>query len=500
MFGYTLLMFKRPRFWLGLLLGSLAAFGSLIGSRKRPPVISQAAFPEALFDLAPDALIACDGAGTITQANAAAQALFGLQAIGLTNLCYPNGQNVPPGQRPLSRVLRTGKSVTGEGYLYTASDGTVCILDMSARTLPEGGVAAVFRDVTARHDSLVRETETQARQQTMQQLGRRLSEAATVEAIGRAVVESAHTLLGSVPMAQVRLYAYDVAAQALTRIASDPEDRPKRPQSAAEAQKPTFPFDARIPVLWQLYVARQPAAVCLIELGEDAAASAYALPLVFGGAATGHISLTSSIVGAFDDPHKRETLDILASLSALALAGPQSADLNTALNARADAVREIAGAIAGGMESGRLADLITGHVRRQIACEVCTLSVPIDEKLSVLGEAFQDDLLFSGRTARTDPALHGKAIQKAWRTQKSVTHLGIVNPSIETGPWRAFAGKSGRHSVLAMPLASQQGVLTVYTDGASPLPDTQIKFLETAAALCAIGLRPASASEGRAIS
>ena len=491
-------MFKRPPFWLGLLLGSLAAFGSLSVSRKRRPAHSQAAFPKALFDLAADALIVCDDAGAITHANDAAQKMFGSSGEGLAKLCYPNGQRVPPGQLPTSRVLQTGKSMAGEGYLCIAADGAVYILDVSARPLPEGGAAAVFRDVTAQHESRAREIETQARQQTMQQLGRRLSEATNTEAVGRAIVESARALLNSVPGAQARLYSYDSMKQTLTRLASDPEDRPKRPQSSAQARLPTFPFDARIPALWQLYVDRQSTAASCAALAEGEADSAYALPLLAGGAATGHLSLTSSVNGAFDDPALWQALDVLASMAAFALAAPQSAGRAAAFQAQADALREIVQAVAAGTEPSRLADMITGRVRRQIACEVCTLSVPIDGKLSVIGEALQDDLLFPERPARAAPALHGKAVQKAWRTQKNVMQSSIANPSFETGPWRAFAGKSGRHSVLALPLASRLGVLTVYTDGDLPLPEAQVKFMETLAALSAIGLRPASVPEARA--
>jgi PAS domain S-box-containing protein len=489
-------MFKRPRFWLGLLLGSFAAFGSLIGSQKRRSAHAQAAFPKAIFDLSPDALIIANNAGEITHANAAAHELFGPQYAGLAKLCYPNGQQVPPGQLPIKRVLRTGTHMAGEGYRGTATDGSVCILDVSARPLPGGGAAVIFRDVTTLHGSQAREAQAQARQETMQQLGRRLSEAVTTEAAGRIVVESARALLGG--MAQARLYGYDPAAQTGTRIASDPDDRPKRPQSAAQARLPTFPFDACVPALWQLYIDRQAVAASCAELGEETARAAYALPLLAGGAAIGHLALASSVSGAFEDPARVQALDVLVCLAALALTRPQAAERTAVLTAQADAVREIACAAAVGTEPNSLADLVSGHVRRVIACDICTLSVPMDGKLSILGKAFQDDLLFPGRISSADLALHGKAVQKAWRTQKNVTQLAIKNPSFETGPWRAFAGKSGRHSVLALPLASQLGVLTVYTDGDSPLPDAQVKFLETLAALASAALRPASVPEVRA--
>ena len=486
--GYTLLMFKRSLFfWLGLLLGSAAAFSSLKGRPRK----SSSAFPEWL-DLTGEALVVCGKNGAIVHINPAAQGLFCPDGAGLTRLCYPNGQAVPPGQLPLSRVRRTGESLTGAEYLCTAVGGAACVLEVSARPLPTGGAAAVFRDMTAQHQSRERETQTQAQIRGLQQLCRYLSDAATPEAIGRAAVESAHLLLNR-PDGQVRLYSYDPSVQALTRLASEPEDRPKRPKSSAQALPPMFRFDAAVPALWQLYIARQPLENGLPVLGEDAAASAYALPLLAGGIATGHLSFSSPTARAFDDPGLRAMLDVLASVTSLALAGPQSRAAAAGGKAKAEAVQEIAQAAAGGIERGAVADLIAGHVRRMIGSDVCTLSVPAEDKLSVIGEAFRDALLFPERILGTEAALHGKAVQKAWRTQKNAAQLGIVNPAFETGLWRAFAGKSGQHSVFAVPLALRAGVLTVYTEGASPLTDAQVKFLETVAALASLALTPASA-------
>ena len=343
-----------------------------------------------------------------------------------------------------------------------------------------------FREVTALHDGLVRENQSKSRHLVVQTLCRRLTKAGTAGEIGRAVVESVHSLLDAVPNVQVRLYLYTPSAQTLTRLASEPEDLPKRPKSSAQ-MPPVFPFDVQVPALWQLYIARQPWRGGLPAPGEKSCASAYALPLLTNGAALGHLTLTSSASEAFDDPAQQEMLESLASIAALALTLPQSADLATALQVQADAVREIAQAVAGGLEHRRLADLISGRVRHVTGSEVCTLSVPAGGKLSVVGTAFRDDLLFPDRITPIDLVLHPKAVQKAWRTQKTALQLGVTNPSFETGPWRAFAGRAGQHSVTAVPLTSRQGVITVYNNGASPLPDAQIKFLETIAAVIAIG-------------
>ena len=480
-------MFKRP-FWLGLLLGSLAALGLLL--RRSALADSHA----ALLDLAADAFVVCDAAGTVVSANAAARHLFGPDCADLSSLCYPNGQRVPPGQLPHVRALRSEQDVTSAEYHGALPGGAACVLEVSTHILPGGRAAAVFRDVTALHTAQARLDQTQARQTALHRLGRRLSTGAA-ETTGRAIVEETHALLGSLPDVQVRLYGHNPAAQTLTRLASEPEDRPKRPKSAAEAQPPQFPFDAGAPALWHIYVARQPSFACLDTLGEDEAASAYALPLLAGGLAIGHLSVSSSAADAFDDPQCIQTLTLAASAAALALSAPQAAHLAESYRAQLDAVREITQAIAGGASPRQLADLVCGALRRVTNAVVCTVSVEVNGNLSVFGEAFQDDLLHPERSKRSDSNLQSKAAQKAWRTQKTGAQLGLVNPSIEVGPWRAFAGRVGQHSVIALPLASRRGVLAVYWEGAVPLPDVQIKFLQTAATLVSMGLKPATTEE-----
>lgn len=481
-------MFKRP-FWLGLLLGGFAALG--LFRRWSVPADGHA----ALLDLTSDAFVVCDAAGTVVSSSAAARHLFGPDCAGLSSLCYPSGQRVPPGQLPHARALRSEQDVAGAEYHSALSSGTAR-LHATAHTLPGGGAAAVFRDVTALHTAQACLDRMQMRQTVLHTLGRRLG-AAPTDTLGRTIAEETYALLGGLPDVQVRLYGYDPSAQTLTRLASEPEDRPKRPKSAAEARPPQFPFDAGILALWQLYIARQPSFVCLDALGEAEAASAYALPLLSGGLAVGHLSVSSSAADAFDDPQLLQALSLAASAAALALSAPQSAALAESVAAQLDAVREIAHAIAGGASPGQLADLVSSQVKRVTRAAVCTVSGNVEGKLSMLGEAFQDDLLHPERSKPNDPMLLGKAAQKAWRTQKMVTHLGQANPSLETGLWRAFAGREGRHSVLALPFAQRRGVLTVYWEGAALLPDVQIKFLETIAALISIlifmGLEKATA-------
>ncbi|MGI4790827.1 MAG: GAF domain-containing protein [Janthinobacterium lividum] len=479
-------MFKRPFFWLGLLCGSLAAFVSQV---RRPAKSLTDPFA-LLSELSPDALIVCDDAGAILHSNAAALALFGPQCSGLAGLRYPNGQAVPPGQLPLNRAVRDGRLVVGTGYQSVGADGLIRILDVRAQPLAAGGAAAVFQDATDLYESRARGTRWQMRQTLIQQLCSHLSKAATAEEISRAIVESVFPALDGASDLHVRLYSYNPTAQTISLIASEPEDQPKRPKTSAQARPPVFPFDATIPALWKLYIDRQPSyANGLMMHGENSPAPEYALPLLVGGAAAGHLSLTSNTHSAFDDPVLLETLSIVASIAASALAIPQAAEQAAALQAQADVLREIVRAISMGKEQDKSADAVTEHIRRIIGAEVCTLSVPLEDKLSIAGEAFRDALLFSKRVKPDDTALHGKVVQKAWRTQKVETQSAVKNPSFEAGPWRAFAGKSGTHSVIAVPLANRQGVLTVYTDGTLPLPENQVKFLETIAALLSMTLR-----------
>ena len=450
-------MFKRLQFWLGLFLGAFAA--SCLRLLKPPPT------PHNFRD---DAFVVCDRAGKVTYSNAAAQALFGPNT--LPGLRYLTGQPVPPGQHPLKRAALSRAPCSGTYRFASSADSAAHTVDVSARPGLNGGAAAVFRDVTLLHESRRRAPAAAARQDLIERLCRRLTEAHTADAIGQAVAEEIYALLGDLPDVQVRLWTLNPLTDTLTCLASYPNERPKRSQS----QPVSMRFDAQSPKLWQLYVARKPF--------EDS------LPLIAGGVAIGHLSVT-----VLEAEWEQGTLERIASLAALALSGAAAQAQTAVWAAQSAALHDIIAAPQIGRGNAELADFASAQVKSLTGADVCTLSVPIDGKLSVLGQVFADDLLFPG-TAPDDPRLHGKAVQKAYRTRKTAVQTGVPNPSVGTGPWRAFAGSAGFHSITALPLAGGRGVLTVYTPGDRALPDPQIKFLETIALLVSHSLTPATAT------
>ena len=87
---------------------------------------------------------------------------------------------------------------------------------------------------------------------------------------------------------------------------------------------------------------------------------------------------------------------------------------------------------------------------------------------------------------------------EAVRTGKTVSRVGLPNPHFDDGVWRAFAGQSGKHSILAVPLGRGQGALTVWVPGETPFPAAQVTFLETVTALLTAALPSANPTEGRA--
>ncbi len=487
-------MFKRAIFWLGGFLGAVSVFAALSRQRTRPQAITF----QPLLNLAGEAVVVCDAAGAIVSLNAVAQEWFGPDGSA-ARLCYPSGQPVPPGQIPLTRALRTGKAADGAGYLCVSSGGVMRALDVSARPLENGGAAAVFRDITALHERQMRQTETERRDAVLRRLCQKLTAAIGPEELARGVAEAALALVQPLPQTQVRLYAYHAERRELTRLASAPEDRPKRPRSQKASQTPTFPFDAGDAVLWPLYVAREPfRGQNIATLGEMPAASYLALPLIAGGAAIGHLSLSSSDPQAFAASMGEETLALLASLAALALAGPAQAAQATHLADQVAAVREVAGAVSEQWAAGALADLVARHARRVLGAEVCTVAVRNNKALRLLGEGYRDALSAPERYAADAPALTVGAAEKAARTRKPVSQSGLLNPALGSGPWRAFAGQSGRHSVLAVPLPGGVGALTVYRAGESPFSAEQTRFLETLAALTAAVMPPATSPEDNA--
>jgi len=483
-------MDKRPSFWLGLLLGGLASFG--VRRLRLPPRSSPL---DPLFDLVSDAVILCDVSGVIAHSNVAARALFGPDGVGLSKLCYPSGQPVPPGQLLVNRVLQTGKEAEGVGYLYVSAEGKAHTLDIQAKPLPDGRVVVTAHDRTEIGQGWAREATLSKREQVLRALCRRLSAAPDAGELAQAVVEGALALAASLPDVRARLYIYDSGAKRLMRLASAPEDRPKRPKSHRQAQCPIFPFDASSPLLWSLYVAREP--MVGADVGDDTVTPVYALPLLAGGVALGHLSVTCSDAEGLAASDLRETLGLLASLTALALAGPRQEAQAVHLAAQAEALRVVIQAVGERKSPGALVDLVSSQVCRVTGAEVCTLTLRDEGGLRLIGTAYRDALLFPERHAPDDAALVGDTAREAMRKGKAIQRTGLANLPFEAGIWRAFAGQSGRHSVVSTPLAAGQGALTTYAAGDAPFPDAQVKFLETLAALMSAPLPEATASAER---
>ena len=482
-------MVKRVFFWLGIFLGAISVFG--LRQRRLPPALIVE--PNPLLGLIGEAVVVCDSAGTLTYLNSIAQEWFGADGEGALQLCYPSGQPVPSGQIPLTRALRTGKPSEGTGYLCLSPDGAIRTLEISARPLAAAGAAAIFRDITEIHETQARKTEAERREEILRRLCRQLSAAATPEDLARGIVESALALAQPSPGAQVRLYAYDLSQKQLTRLASAPEDRPKRPRSQTAAQPVSFAFDAKLPLLWQVYVAREPfCGTGEAMLGEDPAAVCFALPLLAGGAVIGHLSLTCSRPEALHNSALGEAFTLLSSIAALALAGPSQAAQTAHLADQVLAIREIAGAVAKRVGSEALADLVAGCARRVLGAEVCLMAIYQGGQLRPVGDDYKDGLLYPERHAPDDPALTHGATEKAARIGKAVRLNGQRNPDMEIGLWRAFVGQSGRHSVLAVPLPGGQGAITVYRAGETSFNYEQAHFLETLAGLTAAALPSAT--------
>lgn len=473
-------MFKRPPFWLGLLLRALAALGV-----RRPRPLPRPAALDPLLDLVSDAVLTCGASGAVSGANAAAQKLFGPGGAGLARLRYPSGQPVPSGQSPLTRALRTGAATESAGYLLLSAGGKTRALEIKAGPLPNGaGAVLIARDTTETGEGRARETKAHKREEALSALCRRLSAAPSADDMARAAVESALALLDGLPDARARLYSYDGDAKRLTRLASAPDDRPKRPKSHRQAQPPVFPFDAASPLLWSVYVAREPAA------GDDLEGPAYAVPLQLGGGAVGHLSVTCP--DALLDAGTREALGLLASVAALAQSGPRQAAQAAPLIAQVESLQAVVKAVAGQTATDALADLISGEVRRVTGAEVCTLTLKGADNLRLVGTAYRDALLFPDRHTPDDAALIGDTTREVIKKGKTVQRPGRANPIFEAGVWRAFAGQSGRHSIVSLPLPAGQGALTVYAAGDAPFPVAQVKFLETLVALVSLPLPRAS--------
>jgi len=470
----------RPLFWLGLLGGGLASFGARRAWLPRPPA------PQAdpLLDLFPDAVIRCDASGRVTRVNAAARALG--DRVGDLPLRYPSGQPVPPGQMPWTRARLSRRRMTGGGYLLTGPDGAVRVLDIDAHPLGNGGAVAVLRDVTTSAADRARAAAAQAYGQVLCGLGRRLDAAPDQGEAARAAAGAALGLLEGLPGAQVRLYLRDADVGRLTLLAAAPDDRPKRPRSRAQARASDIPFDAAVPWVWKVYVARE----------AYADGDALLLPLLACGVALGHLMLNARNPKDLEDGPRREALTLLAAMASLSLAGLVQAARAGALTAQAEALGDVARAASSGATADALADLVIGHVRRIVGAEVCVVAWRDADRLRLAGTSFRDALLFPEKHAPDDPLLCDPAARKAVKTGRAVTRAALPNPAFGASPWRAFAGQSGTHTVLALPLAGRRGALTVYGLGSLPPSDAHVTFVESLASL--LSLSPPQATDSGA--
>ena len=452
----------RPAFWPGFLLGALAAFAALL--RKPSP----ATLPDPLLDFVSEAVIACDASGQITETNAAARALFGASLADYTQLCYPSGQPVPPGQLPLTR-----RASSLACFLLTDASGQTRTLEAATRPLPRGGAAAVFRDVTAHTEAKAKDTQAQADSDALHTLSRRLGRAETAEDAAEAAVEAA-LMLGA---DTARCFAYDADAKQLTQAAARPDTRPKRPRTQTAARHETVLFDAANPLHWAVYVAR--------EAFEDG--NILALPLTVRGTALGHLEASAVPESG------RAALTLAASLTAATLAARREADRAETGASREAALLEIAALLAQAAPFDTLCDAAAVYLRRLLTAEVCTVTVGG----RLRGQDYLEALLRPERHTPKDAALRHEAADAATASGETVQRTNLSSPGFASGVWRAFAGASGRHRVLAVPLIGKQqaGMLTVWAAGDGPFSAEQVRFAETLAAL--LSARPAITTANR---
>ena len=453
----------RPAFWPGFLLGALAAFAAFF--RKTVPVPPVA--PNPLLDFVSEAVVSCDTSGHIIQANAAAHFLFGASLSDYTQLRYATGQPVPPGQRPLTR-----RDFSPARFLLTDAGGHTRTLEATTRPLPNGGTAAVFRDVSADADAQARDTRTQAGSDVLHVLGRRLGRAETAEDIAEAVVEAALALGAK----DARCFTFDSERRQLTQAAARPDTRPKRPRTQNAARPETVAFDATDPRHWTVYVSREP----------YQSAETLALPLMAGGAVLGHLEVSAG------DKLSREVLTLAASLTAATLAARQEADRAEAGAAREAALLELAALLAQAASFDTVCNAAAAHLRRLLSAQVCTITV----NGRLRGQDYLDGLLRPERHKPDDPALRHEAAAAAMAAGVVVQRTNLRSPELADAVWRVFAGTSGHHRVLAVPLTGKQGgALTVWAAGAGAFTEAQAQCAATVAAL--LSACPATMKAGR---
>ncbi|MBV9848308.1 MAG: SpoIIE family protein phosphatase [Armatimonadetes bacterium] len=483
-----------------------------------------------------DGVALCDDEGRLVSVNRAGQAILGGGPIvpgervevwaARIGLCYPSGQPVPPGAVPLTRVLRTALALEPEEYAVFTGDGERRLIELTATpVLASGplvaeiaedavmvtGAVAVFRDVTALRYSQQREAAANRRVETLVDISRRLNATQDLDEIHAIVTEGALALLPGVPDGRALLYDLDGETKTLRLRAMRPEAHPpRRPATLQDSRPFTLPFDATSPLLWQVYVSRQtmvgwggkdagPADSLLLRGGVTSLphpASALILPLLARDTVSGHLALTSSASDAFDDPR---LVDALTNLAALAVIARTNARLYGQMKQRVDeldALWTVGQATASKLEITEVVDTLTDRVRAVMGGEACTLALFERDggarRLRRQGTAWREWALAAPEECLCDAC--DQVTQEAALKGEPISLTGRRNPGFPLCHWRAFAGQSGEHSVLAVPLRSGDeilGALTVFARGTRPFAPDQVKLLGTLASLAVAAVRNA---------
>ena len=489
-----------------------------------------------------DGVVLCDEAGRLVSVNRAGQVILcdGPTVPGerveawaaRIGLCYPSGQPVPPGAVPLARALRTAQALDPEEYAVHTAGGERRLIELTATPVlsapPPGlrisgdavlvtGAVAVFRDITALKHSRQQEAAANRRVETLVDISRRLNATLELDKIHEIVADGALALLPNIPDLRALLYDFDGETKTLRLLAMRPDARPApRPVSLRDSLPFTQPFDAASPLLWQVYVARQtlvsgdvsrdacvggPGDSLLLRGGVAALplpASALVLPLTAHDTVSGHLALTSSAPGTFDDPR---LVDALTSLAALAVIARANAHLYAKTNQRVyelNALWTVGEATASKLELIEVVDTLTEQVRGVMGGEACTLALfekqGHSRRLRRQGAAYREWALAEAGGAECLCDSCDLVSQEAARTGEPVHLIGRRNPEFPRCQWRAFAGQSGEHSVLAVPLRYGPdilGALTVFVSGSRPFAPDQIKLLGTLASLAVAAVRNA---------
>ena len=483
-----------------------------------------------------DGVVLCDGAGRLLSVNYAAQVILGSEDadIGASieewaariGLCYPSGQRVPPGAVPLTQTLRTGLRTDREEFLLAAGSEPTTIELSVAPILstddPGGteavGAVAVLRDITDLHRSRRQETVANARVKSLVQISRRLNTTLVESEIHAIVIEGTLALLPASIALSACCLLYGREENRLFLLATVPETRPKRPRTRQQSEPVSYHFDAKSPLLWEVYIQRL--SVVCDDITTDArfaaegdrlllqrtpsipldVRSVLVLPLVAGNVVTGHLTLTSPDVAAFSDTRLQDALLTLASLATIAFANARLYAHTRQRAEELDALWTVGQAASTQLHLGDVTDILTECVRTTFGADLCTLSLwetaPNNGRcLRWQGHLYEEELL---PEHASQPALEcggcDDASRRAAEQGELVTQLGVRNPSFGGCRWRAFSGQSGTHSVLSAPLRLGEetlGSLTVFRNGDAPFSPEQVKLLRTLAALAVTAVRNA---------